>query len=229
MFSSLDRIDIVFAPKGDDRPHYLQTDHRTAEEIAQEPALSVLFAMVRVLNPKRMAQAGSPKPVVLYSAQQPPPAFLREAIRVAGGQLVLGASLEPEPEEGEAPSLEEILGAAFADLARAVAVEHGVELSLDGLAMVERALAETAGDPEEDEFAYWSAVMKLGSFGGELIRASNGGRWQVVPSGSLPFALSTGFRGEQATVNPLGKAIKRFANGEEDSLGPLVSYLRSQP
>ena len=33
------------------------------------------------------------------------------------------------------------------------------------------------------------------------------------------FALSTSFRGEPAAVNPLGKAIKRFANGEEDTKG----------
>lgn len=99
----------------------------------------------------------------------------------------------------------------------------------EGLAAVERALAESAGDPEEDEFAYWSAVVKLGGFGGEVIRASNGGRWVVVDSGTLPFALSTRFRGGEATVNPLGKAVKRFANGEEDSLTALVGLVRSQP
>src|SRR5262249_44281881 len=118
---------------------------------------------------------------------------------------------------------------AFANLARAVAAEHGVELTVEGLEIVERALAETAGDPEEDEIAYWSAVMKLGSFGGEVIRASNGGRWLVVATGSLPLALTTTFQGEEATVNPLGKAIKRFANGEGDSLVALVNVIRSQP
>jgi hypothetical protein len=56
---------------------------------------------------------------------------------------------------------------------------------------------------------------------------SNGGRWEVVATGTLPLALTTTFRGSPATVNPLGKAIKRFANGEEDSLVPLVQLLRS--
>jgi len=61
-----------------------------------------------------------------------------------------------------------------------------------------------------------------------LIRASNGGRWTITDSGSLPFALTTRFRGEEATVNPLGKAIKRFTNGEEDSLVALVNVIRGQ-
>jgi hypothetical protein len=227
MFSSLDRIDIVLKEKAG-RKQYVQTDHRTAEEIEQEPELSVLFALVRILNPKRMAEEGEPEPVVLYSAMNPPPEFLRRAIRAAGGLLTIGRSTDPEPEEGVAPPLEEVIASAFANLARAVATEHGVELTLEGLEAVESALAESAGDPDDDEIAYWSAVMKLGSFGGELIRTTNGGRWEVVDSGSLPFALSTRFRGEEATVNPLGKAIKRFANGEEDSLVALVNVVCNQ-
>jgi hypothetical protein len=115
-----------------------------------------------------------------------------------------------------------VLELAYTGLARAVAVEYQVELSPDGLEVVESALAEAAGGPEEDEFAYWSAVVKLGGFAGEVIRSSNGGRWVVADSGILPLALSTSFRGQQAIVNPLGKSAKRFANGEEDSVAALV-------
>ena len=79
MFSSLDRADIVLKAGPDGRQQYVQTDHRTAAEIEQEPDLSVLFTLVRILNPKRMAEAGSPEPVVIYSAQERPPEFLRRA------------------------------------------------------------------------------------------------------------------------------------------------------
>jgi hypothetical protein len=72
-------------------------------------------------------------------------------------------------------------------------------------------------------------VLKLGSMAGEIIRASNGGQWALGDSGRLPFALSTRFRGGEATVNPLGKAIKRFAHGEEDTLVSLVEMVQSQP
>jgi hypothetical protein len=229
MFSSLGRADIVVKPGPDGRHKYVQTDQRTAKEIEQKPELSVLFALTRILNPKRSAKAGSPEPVVLYVARERPPEFLQRVIAAAGGRLVVGKDQQPVPYEGEPPRLEEVVRTAFANLARAVAAEHAVALTPGGLEKLERTLAETAGDAESDELAYWSAVMKLGSFGGEMIRASNGGQWLVIDSGTLPFALSSRFQGEQATVNPLGKAIKRFTNGEEDSLVGLVEMLRSQP
>src|SRR5262249_33669450 len=159
---------------------------------------------------------GDPEPVVLYEALHQPPEFLLRAIRAAGGTLSVGRTPQPVPDEAGGPPLETIVESAFTDLARRGAAGYGVELNSTGAEVVERTLAETAADPEEDEFAYWSAVLKLGAFAGELIRASNGGRWVVVDTGSLPFALSTTYQGSEATVNPLGKAVKRFANGEGD-------------
>jgi hypothetical protein len=229
MFSSLDRVDIELKPGPDGRQQYVQTDHRTAAEIEEEPELSILFALVRILNPKRMAEAGSAEPLVTYLAQERPPEFLRRATHAAGGRLVIGDDQRPVSDGAALPVLEEVVESAFTGLARAVAAEYRASFTPESLGTVERALAEVAGDPEDDEVAYWSAVVKLGSFGGEVIRASNGGRWRVVDSGTLPFALSTRFRDEQATVNPLGKAIKRFTNGEEDSLVALVNLIRSQP
>jgi len=229
VFSSLDRVDIVLTPGPDGRQQFVQSDHRTAAAVEQERELSALFALVRVLNPKRMAEAGAPEPVVMYSVQERPPEFLRRVVHAAGGQLVIGSGLQPEAEEEPPPSLDEVIESSFVGLARAVAAEYGVPLTPNGLESVEDKLAGLAGDPKKDEYTYWSAVLKLGSFGGEVIRASNGGRWKVTASGSLPFALTTRFRGEEATVNPLGKAIKRFTNGEEDSLVALVNLFRSQP
>ena len=45
---------------------------------------------------------------------------------------------------------------------------------------------------------------------------------------SLPFALFTRFQSEEAKINPLGKAIKRFAIGEEDSLVYFVNWIRKE-
>lgn len=229
MFTSLDRTDIVLVPGPDGRRRFVQTDHRTAAEIAAGPELSVLFALVRVLNPKRSAEAGEPEPEVAYSAMERPPEFLRRAIRAAGGRLLVGDSMTPDTDDEPVPPLDAILESAFADLARAVAAEYGVAPSLDGLAALEDTLATVAGDPNADEYAYWSAVLRLGGFAGEMVRQSNGGRWRVAEDGTLPIALVTPFKGGEATVNPLGKAVKRFANGNGDSLVTLVHYLRIQP
>ncbi len=229
MYSSLDRVDIVLKPGPDGRQPFVQTDHRTNSEIERERDLSIVFALIRILNPKRMREEGSPEPIVMYMCQERPPEFLAQAINAAGGVLVIGPNLEQQIKPEQPLPLEGIIESAFSGLARAVAAEYGVPQTVEGLEMLEPKLAASAGDPETDETAYWSAAVKLGCFGGELIRTSNVGEWLAVASGSLPFALSVGFRGESATVNPLGKAIKRFANGEEDSMVTLVQLIQREP
>ncbi len=226
MYSSLDRADIVVRGK-DGREQYVQTDHRSAAEIEAERELSVVFALIRVLNPKRMVKEGEPEPDVIYGAMEEPPEFLRRAIRAAGGLIAVGLGSQPLPDTSPRPPLAEVVAAAFADLARAVAAEYRVQLTVEGLRTLEETLAENVGDPEEDEIGYWSSVVKLGAFAGEVLRASNGGRWQVSDSGTLPFSLVTTFEGNEATVNPLGKAIKLFENGEEDSVAFLVEHVCS--
>lgn len=84
MFSSLDRADIQLEAGPDGQQRFVQTDHRRAAEIEQEPELSIIFALVRIMNPKRIAEAGSPEPIVFYSAQELPPEFLSQAIHAAG-------------------------------------------------------------------------------------------------------------------------------------------------
>ena len=58
MFSSLDRVDIELSPDADGRAQYVQTDHRSSDEIELTRELSAAFALVRILNPKRMVEAG---------------------------------------------------------------------------------------------------------------------------------------------------------------------------
>jgi hypothetical protein len=125
VFSSLDRIDIVLTRGPDGRRRYVQTDHRTADEIEQEPALSTLFALVRVLNPKRTIEAGSPEPDVAYSVRDPPPVFLRRAIRAAGGRVVVGLDEVPVADAEDLPRLGEVVASAFAGVAGTTASEYG--------------------------------------------------------------------------------------------------------
>jgi hypothetical protein len=229
MFSSLDRADIELKPGPDRRQKFVQTDHRTAVEIEETLELSVLFALIRILNPKRLAEAGSPEPIIFYAAQELPPELLRRAIHTAGGRLMINDKEQPAPADSGPSDLQELISSAFTNLAHAVAKDYNAPLTLDGLQKVELALANEAGDREEEEIEYWTAVVKLGSFGGEVIRALNGGQWRSVNSGTLPFVLCTPYRGEEAKINPLGKAIKRFANGEEDSLVYLAKMVLHQP
>jgi hypothetical protein len=226
MYSSLDRVDVVAEKDG--HKEYCQTDHRSAAEIGAQRELSVVFALTRILNPKRSAKVGGQEPVVIYVLQEEPPEFFRRAIRAAGGLIEVRRSTRPQPDTDERPPLDEVVSSAFADLARVVATEHGAPLTVEGVATVERALAETAGTREENELAYWSAVVKLGAFAGAVLISLNGGDWRVVETGSLPFSVITTFKGGEATVNLLGKAVKLFEDGPEDSVAALVRMVSSQ-
>jgi hypothetical protein len=228
MFSTLNQIDIVTKGKRG-RKQYVQTDHRTAEEIEAEPELSVLFAVVRIVSPKRVAKEKGDHPVVLYDFQYQPPEFLCQAIRAAGGRLLVCGQPVPVHDDDETPTLEEVMTTAFSNLARRVAEEYKVEFTMKGLEQLENVLAKSAGSVEKDELTYWSSVMKLGSFGGELIRNAIGGQWQVIDRGTIPLALSTSFQGAQAVVNPLGKSMKRFDIGKEDSLAALIHLVLNRP
>lgn len=228
MFASLDRADMVLETGPDGRQRFVQTDHRTVEEIEREPELSALMALVRILNPKRMAEPGTPEPVVIYAARARLPESIRRVIFAAGGQIMTGDDFKPDPAVEEPLALDGVIQSVFEGLACAVAAKYNVPLTIEGLQSVEDALAQVAGTPEDDESIYWSSVLKLGSFGGEIIRLTKGGRWTVADSGSLPFALSTTHWGEDVKVNPLGKAIKRFAYGEEDTLISLVQLIQSE-
>lgn len=228
MFASLDSIDIVATPTQGGQKQYIQTDHRTAAEIEQEPDLSILFALIRILNAKQMAEADSSESVVIYSAREQPPEFLQRVIHAAGAQLEVGNVPQPAPEQGEPLVLEEVAASAFANLAREVATTYGVSMTREGLAVVEQALAELVGDPEENAVAFGSAVVKLGSFGGEVIRAFNGGQWVVSELSTPPLALMTRVQDREVIINTLGKAIKRLKNGEEDTLTVFIDWIRSQ-
>ena len=236
MFYSLNKVDFVLESTPEGIPQFLQTDHRISEEISSNLEISALMALIRIINPKRAAYlAGEPEPVVIYSfdhvgSDQDPPEFLKRVVSSAGGILTTGSDLRPVDLPDPEP-LTDTLNRAMQELSAATI--QGYEFSESGVALLEKNLSPQS--EEDDDFEYWSAVLKLGAFGGELIRRSNGGDWIVANTGAmaqtscLPFALNTSFRGEPATVNPLGKAIKFFEDGPEESLVPLVSMIKSNP
>lgn len=226
MFSSLERTDIALGPNSEGCPQFIQTDHRTAAEISSLPELSTAFALIRLVNPRRMAEEGQSEPLVIYTCEEEPPAFLKQVVSTAGGSLAIRSGLKPIELPKPQP-FSDAMNEAMEDLCRVTLEEYSVGLDIEGVAAVESAL--NPPDAEEDEIVYWSAVLKLGSVSGELIRKNNGGEWVIAHSGTLPFALTTKYNGEQATVNPLGKAIKYFDGGDDESLLPLIEMLISSP
>jgi hypothetical protein len=227
MYASLDRIDVISTGE-DGRPWYIQTDHRSAEEIAQTRELSTVFALLRILNAQRLAESRGEHARISYVLASSPPPFFSAVIAAAGAQVQLGLGA-PEALPAEVSALDMVLQDAFAGLAERTAADHAVSVSLAGLAAVEQALTAAPLDAEEDTIGYWTTVVALGALAGEVMRAANGGQWVTGGQGTLPVVLATRLGGEDATVNPLGKAIKRLTHGEEDSLVPLARLIISQP
>ena len=77
MYCALDKIDLAATVEG--RRIAVQTDHRAADEINRDLALSILFALTRVINARQdIAQ-------VHYIVAQPPPRLAQALARAGAG------------------------------------------------------------------------------------------------------------------------------------------------
>jgi hypothetical protein len=191
MYASLDRIDVELDPRSPVGARYVQTDHRTTAEIEADLELSILFGVVRAVNPRR----SGPGPVLFQAAHRPPLA-LERALRAAGAALAVGEAFEkplpPSPGVEPLPALQDVVEQAFAGLAR----RQGVTLDLDGLLRLEERVWDKRPDPEDDEAAYWGTVMTLGGEPATLNPLGKAIKFLKYGPGDEPSALV------QMLVNP---------------------------
>ncbi|MGV3525047.1 MAG: hypothetical protein ACO1RX_12525 [Candidatus Sericytochromatia bacterium] len=162
-----------------------------------------------------------------FLVPEPLPEPIHALIEAAGGAVYQLDAFEPM-QLGPAPTVSDTLAEhiqrCMTSLAQATVAKHRIPFSVAGLAALEAALP--LQDKEEaGETAYWTAVLELGTLAGEIIRQELGHQWVVTENGTLPLALETSFRGQPAVVNPLGKAVKRFNEGADESLVDLVQML----
>ncbi len=232
MYISLDSIDLQLESK-DGRERLIQTDHRAAREIAARPALSTIIALVRCLNPRRAYSEAE----LFYNCQHEPPAFLRDAVAACGARLWIGdepaflAQAFPTAVIDES-AVDRLANGAMHKLAHELVAESAATEPLGALEVLELKMAQLGFPEEEDAAAFWTAVLELGALAGAAIGGSNGGAWfhDVAMQGALPLKYTCSFRGETATVNPLGKALK-FLRGKGDGEEPsfLARMLGSSP
>jgi hypothetical protein len=109
---------------------------------------------------------------------------------------------------------------------------YSAEFTLDSLAILDRLISEhsAAGEAVPGGFFDPQALsnfplerrirvrlLYLGCFAGEILRREYGGVWHC--EGDDPMQLS--LRIKDISVNVIGKVVKRFRNGEEDSVATL--------
>ena len=232
MYISLDRIDVQLESK-DGRERMIQTDHRSLAEIAVRPSISIIIALIRCLNPRRAHGQLD----LFYNCQYQPPAFLRDAVAACGAylwvgddpaildQIVLRAAIDGS-------SVDRLANVAMHDLALELMTGSGATEPLRALELLELRMSKT-GFPEEDDVAvFWTTILELGALAGAALVVSNNGSWfyDATGQGTLPLKYNCSFRGETATANPLGKALK-FVRGKGDGeeLSYLVKTLSSSP
>ena len=222
MYSSLDRIDIV-AGDDPDKPLFVQTDHRSADEIEAERELSTIFALTKVLAPKRMNENAT----VCYAPMGELPPFFEDVLGAAGAEIhEMATDDRRAPTRSGTETAAELADRAFAALASQVREREGLPDGEAGLLELEDQIAGRGLDPDsdEDEIEYWTAVVELAALTGELLRSEHGGAWVIDEpnAATIPFL----FRFGQNWLNPTGKAQKFIAHGERDRCSHLLTMAR---
>jgi hypothetical protein len=240
VYTSIDRVDIVAEKDG--VKLFLQTDHRSAEEMDEDPELSVLFALIRTLLPRRLAAAEPGPSRVRYVAMQAVSRAVHEAVASTGAELEMPASGHREPVafDGPVSAPAELADQAFAGLARRVLLREELPLSAEGLAAFEGRVLQTEWDleDEEQEIERWTAALELAALVGECLRQQTGGRWVITADelgsrdasitaddfGLLPFAFRFG---DQQLSNAANKAIRAMTEPGQSTVQLLSAMAES--
>ena len=166
----------------------LVEDERSAAAMARVPPLSILIAVARVLDARRLLEAkygGTGE--VRYAAAATPPPFLSEAIARAGATIS-----DRTGERVIAPAapagLASVIDTAFADLAYHTRTSMQAADLPSALRALEDRVRKAPPDRDGNPAAYWTAVFELASLAGELSRA-RGGRWVETKDVPVPFAI----------------------------------------
>ena len=199
---------------------YFLTDHRQSAEIESDLDLSVAFALVRTLNAVRFARARGGSYRVVYGTRERPPERVVQAIVSAGG--VLEVNQVEQPFMGSKADLNVLIDEALRGLGQADAARTGKPLTLEGLKALEAEYAAWCPKLEDDEVAYWSSVIHLGAFAGEVFRGAKGGGWLVTDHFNLGIPVI--YVCEPMTIFLLSKVMKFLDSPESDSVEFCVSH-----
>jgi hypothetical protein len=221
MYSSLHKIDVTASTP--DGPLYVQTDHRSADEIAAEPEISTLFALTRILLARAYgAKQPGPAPTIVYAPIGEIPDFLVEVLASAGARLMVGDTTEHRGLAAVDIAPATLADRAFAALAGRVQRRVGLT---DPAAALKALEAETLADPpdvNDDEITYWTRVLELAAVVAEIIRARRGGHWIESESAEIPFGFECPNAG---TMLPTNRAQRFIEDGEQESMFYLLASL----
>lgn len=219
VFADLDRLDLVYDDDAGRRVG-VQTDARTAAELAADEPRTVVFSLARVLGPLAVDDALAE---ITYAFSDDPPDRLRQALEAVGCKVeVRGQALEAEAEP-DPRRVDELAGDALDALAEAAFERRGIEASEQGLAQLEAAL-----ESEREGFEAWeperryTAQLELGAAAGFVLKTIAPARWTRDQDfgNIIPFAIEV----DGQRCNVFGRAERYYVDAADE--GPTV-LLRS--
>lgn len=214
MWARVHKIDRV-RPQPDGSAIVLIEDERNAAAMSRVPGLSVLVAIARILNARRLLDARyGGKGEIRYACRVTPPGPLLDAINRAGA-ATSDATGETVVVPAMPAGISSIVDQAFAELAHGVRTGVGAHDMVTALRKTEANRRKSALDRDANPAAYWTAVFELAALAGELSR-QRGGRWVETTELPVPFAIKFP-SGELAMP---AKLAQRIVEGSEESALP---------
>jgi hypothetical protein len=209
MWARVDKIDRI-RPQPGGSAIVLVEDERNAAAMARVPSLSILIAIARILDARRVLDLryrGNGE--VRYAAASSPPPFLADAIARAGAHITDRAGDRIKVPAAPA-SVSSSIDLAFAELAHHVRTSIGQVTLSSALRTTEERRRRAPVDLDTNPAIYWTAVFELTALAGELSRP-RGGRWIDVPETPVPFAI----RLASGDLAKPSKLAQRIVSGQE--------------
>lgn len=180
-------------------------DERNAGHMSRVPSLTVLIAIARVLNAKRLLEAKyNGIGEVRYATNANPPSFLSEAIARSGAILC-----DRDGETIKAPaapaSVASTIDMAFAEFAYYTRGNVAATDIIGALRVLEERRRKTPLKKDDNAVVYWTSVFELAALAGELSRG-RGGRWIDTKELPVPYAIKF-TEGGVATPTKLAQQI----------------------
>jgi len=209
VWARVDKIDRI-RPQPGGGAIVLVEDERNAAAMARIPSLSIVIAVARILDARRVLElryrgVGE----IRYAAASSPPLFLVDAITRAGAHVTDRAG-ERVALLAAPAAVSSIVDLAFAELAHHVRISVGQATMAGALRLTEERRRKAPLEIDANPAAYWTSVFELAAMAGELSR-SRGGRWIEIPETPVPFAI-------RLTTGELAKPAKlaqRIVAGQE--------------
>lgn len=208
MWARVHKIDRI-KPQPDGSAIVVLEDERNAAAMARVPGISIIVAVARVLNARRLIDSKfHGKGEVRYAAAASLPSALGEAVARAGG-AVSDSTAERVRVPAQPASVSAVVDHAMAELAHYLRTNMNASTIKEALDKLEAQRRKAPLEREANPSAYWTAVFELAALGGELSRSA-GGMWIEIKEVPVPFAIKVA----SGKIAHPAKAAMRIVEGQ---------------